>query len=501
MMALNRSQAADWSLQTLLSGYAELAGEGNVPVSGITADSRKVVEGDLFFALPGTGRDGLSFAEMAQQSGAAAVAYEAETAAEVPELEIPMVAVEQLSARLGLIASRFCYQPSENMAVVGVTGTNGKTSVTHYVADALEHLHMHCGVLGTLGQGFVGDLEETGYTTPDAVGVQLSLQSLRLRKAGAVAMEVSSHALTQHRVTGVHFDVAVFTNLSRDHLDYHGDMVTYAQAKQLLLTMPGLRHAVINADDAAGRDWMKAVPADVDLIAFTTGDASLSGEVLRASQVNVADRGISLTLHWKGQALTLQTRLIGRFNVENLLATAATLLALGYPFNETVEAVSQVRPVSGRMEQCASDTGPMAIVDYAHTPDALEKALKAAREHCSGSLLCVFGCGGDRDAGKRPLMATVAEQNADHVFVTDDNPRNETPSHIVNDIMAGFVAPASVRLIHDREQAIITALEEASAGDVVLIAGKGHEQYQLVAGEKRPFSDQKVVCQWAEAQP
>lgn len=496
MNASSRHQPTDWTLQSLLIGYADVASEDNVAIGGMAADSRRVVSGDLFFAIAGGGRHGLEFATQAQANGAVAVAYESETADQLPDLDIPMVPVEQLTARLGLIADRFCFEPSEHLAMVGVTGTNGKTSVSHFIADALAHLRMPCGVIGTLGYGFPGKLEETGYTTPDAVTLQLGLKSLKHQGAAAVAMEVSSHALSQHRVSGVHFDVAVFTNLSRDHLDYHGDMVSYAQAKHLLLTMPGLRHAVINGDDATGREWLTSLPSGVNVIAFTASDSSMPVPALRGSNVCVDAHGLSLDLHWQGETARVDTRLIGHFNVENLLATAGALLALGYPFNVVVKALPKIRPVPGRMEQVASESKPLVIVDYAHTPDALEKALRAAREHCQGSLLCVFGCGGDRDTGKRPLMATVAEQNADEVFVTDDNPRTESPKHIVNDILAGFVAPASVRVIHDRAEAIRFALEEATDTDVVLVAGKGHEQYQLIGEQEIPFSDQQVVAEW-----
>lgn len=499
MQAQTRQNEMEWSLRTLFVGYADVEEQDDVPVGGVSADSRGVVSGDLFLAVGGSGQHGLSYAEQAQANGAVAVAYEKETATDIPNLNVPLLAVDQLSARMGLIADRFCFEPSEHMALVGVTGTNGKTSVTHFIADALGFLQMPCGVIGTLGAGFPGQLEETGFTTPDAVAVQLGLKSLKQQGASAVAMEVSSHALSQHRVSGCHFDVAVFTNLSRDHLDYHGDMTSYSQAKQLLLTMPGLRHAVINLDDAAGREWLAAVPSGVNTIAYTATGASANASVLSANNISVDHAGLSLELQWEGDRAQVSSQLSGRFNVDNLLATAGALLSLGYPFKVVVASLAKIKPVSGRMEQLQQVDKPLAIVDFAHTPDALEKALRAAREHCQGELYCVFGCGGDRDAGKRPLMATVAEQHADRVFVTDDNPRNESPQAIVDDIRSGFITPDSVRIIHDRAEAIQAALNKASPGDVVVIAGKGHEQYQIVGDTQQPFSDQQVVRSWWEA--
>lgn len=486
----------EWDLQTLLTGYGNVSAEHNVAVSGMTMDSRAVEAGDLFVAVSGTGRHGFGFASSAVKKGAVAVIYEPAEGLEIPQLDVPAVAVEHLSRCAGDLANRFYFNPSEHLAVIGITGTNGKTSVSHYLAQALSASKLSCGVLGTLGTGFVESLTETGYTTPDAVATHRSIADLLGQDARAIAMEVSSHALVQHRVNGVHFDVAVFTNLSRDHLDYHGDMETYGEAKRLLIEMPGLKTAVINLDDPVGKEWLTRMPDGVELIPFSANGVTFEGDVLCAQNVTCESTGVTFDLSWRGDSLLVSVPVIGAFNVENLLATAGAMLALGHPLKQVAEAISLVRAVPGRMQTMKAEGSPLAVVDFAHTPDALGKALSAMRQHCTGTLMCVFGCGGDRDAGKRPKMAAIAEHVADVVIVTDDNPRGESPEHIVNEILTGFVVPASVRIIHDRRQAIECALEECGPGDALLIAGKGHENYQIVGAEKIEFSDRQVVAEY-----
>lgn len=487
---------ADWDLKTLLTGYARVAAEQNVAVYGLCMDSRNVQDGDVFFATAGAASHGLDYIDVAVAQGAVAVVYEPTDGLDMPSAVIPLVAVEHLSARAGELANRFYFEASEHLALVGITGTNGKTSVSHYLAQALTEAGMPCALVGTLGVGFHGALEHTGYTTPDAVSVHKSIRQLKRQGAQALAMEVSSHALVQGRVNAVHFDVAVFTNLSRDHLDYHGDMEAYGEAKRRLIEMPGLRAAVINLDDELGRRWLERMPADVSPVPFSLSATESDEPVLTASHLSATAQGNCFELSWQGETVGIETSLMGDFNVQNLLATAGAMLALGYPLKRIAPALKHVTPVSGRMETLSGAGKPLAVVDFAHTPDALEKALVALRKHCAGTLVCVFGCGGDRDAGKRPEMAKVAEHMADVVVVTDDNPRTESPEHIANDILQGFVAPASVRVIHDRREAILCALEECGVNDAVLVAGKGHESYQLIGKEKLPFSDQDVITHW-----
>ena len=496
-MSISSQTLPDWTLAALLAGYAEVQPTEDVSVSGVTMDSRAVVAGDLFVAVSGVGgRHGMSFAGSAVAQGAVAVVYEPEGVEDVPTLDVPLIPVDHLTKVAGELASRFYFEPSEQLAVVGITGTNGKTSVSHYLAQALSVAKMPCGVVGTLGTGFVHDLTETGYTTPDAVTTHRSLASLLSEQAHAVSMEVSSHALTQHRVSGVHFDVAVFTNLSQDHLDYHGDMAAYADAKRLLLEMPGLKTAVINLDDEVGQQWLNTLPTEIERIPYSRTNEAFDGDVLRAVDVKTGHEGVQFELSWKGAQLPVTVPVLGSFNVENLLAAAGAMLALGFPLAVVGSTLEQISAVSGRMEMLIEKSKPLAIVDFAHTPDALEQALSASREHVDGTLACVFGCGGDRDSDKRSKMAAVAERLADVVIVTDDNPRTESADQIVNDILQGFAAPASVRVLHDRREAIVCALEGSSENDAVLIAGKGHESYQIVGDKKHPFSDQQVVSEW-----
>ncbi|MGO4701127.1 UDP-N-acetylmuramoyl-L-alanyl-D-glutamate--2,6-diaminopimelate ligase [Dyella sp. 2RAB6] len=478
-------------LDQLLHGIADTQGAGDIVVSGLALDSRRVRAGEAFFALRGTRGHGIEFAAGAVAQGARVVLAEAPMTA-APSLGVPVIWIERLHAQVGEIAARFYGRPSEALHVVGVTGTNGKTSTVQLIAQALHHLGHRPASIGTLGAGLHGQVEEGERTTPDAIHVQALLASFRAEGATHVAMEVSSHALEQGRVGAVTFGTAVFTNLTRDHLDYHGSMQAYGAAKAKLFAWPTLTHAVINVDDAFGRELLGRTPAPVrKLRVSAAGD--LASDV-RASNILTSAEGLRFDLHTPWGSRPLQTHLIGRFNVDNLLAVVAVLGALGESFEHIVEAVSALHPVNGRMSRLGGHHGlPLVVVDYAHTPDALEQSLHAVRAHCEGRLICVFGCGGERDAGKRPLMGAIAERLADVAIITDDNPRGEDGDAIVAQIVAGLLRPAEAQVQRNRALAITEALQQARTGDVVLIAGKGHETYQEGAHGKRPFDDLAVA--------
>ncbi|SFR89974.1 UDP-N-acetylmuramoylalanyl-D-glutamate--2,6-diaminopimelate ligase [Dyella sp. OK004] len=478
-------------LDQLLKGIADAPSAGDIVVSGLSLDSRHVRDGDAFFALRGTRGHGIEFAASAVQRGARVVLAEAPHAT-APALDVPVLWIEDLHAQVGEIASRFFDRPSEAMRVIGVTGTNGKTSTVQLLAQALEHLGHRAATIGTLGAGLHGQLEEGERTTPDAISVQGLFALFREQGASHVAMEVSSHALEQGRVAAVAFEVAAFTNLTRDHLDYHGSMEAYGDAKAKLFAWPGLKVAAINIDDAFGRELAARLPADVNTLRISaTGDRDAD---ITAAAIATSAEGLSFVLRTPWGSYPLQSRLLGRFNVENLLTVVACLGALGESFERIVAAVEALQPVSGRMNRLGGLHGlPLVVVDYAHTPDALEQSLSALRAHCAGRLICVFGCGGERDAGKRPLMGGIAERLADIAIITDDNPRGEDGDAIVAQIVAGLMHPQNALIQRDRAEAIRQALTLAKTGDVVLIAGKGHETYQEGAAGKRPFDDLAVA--------
>jgi UDP-N-acetylmuramoyl-L-alanyl-D-glutamate--2,6-diaminopimelate ligase len=467
----------------------------DLKITGLVQDSRAVRPGDAFVAIGPVANDmgvhGLRFAAKALAAGASTVLFEppAPVGLAPPEGAIPVV---DLQARIGDIADRFHGSPSRAMTVVGVTGTNGKTSTVQLLAQAWTLRGVRSGSIGTLGAGLYGHVVPTGFTTPLVLQLHALLGSLRDAGAQAVAMEVSSHALDQGRVDGVHFDVAVFTNLTRDHLDYHGDMQAYGSAKARLLAWPGLRAAVVNLDDAFGRELLAQLPATTRAIGLSSRGAQ--GDV-RAENILLDAEGIAFDLVLADQRFSVQSPLLGRFNVDNLLAVAGTLHALGEPADSIALTLAQLQPVAGRMNRLGGNLGqPLVVIDYAHTPDALEQALSSLRAHVRGRLVCVFGCGGERDQGKRPQMAAIAERLADAVIVTDDNPRGENGDAIVADIVAGFRNPAGVVVERNRAIAIERALQSVDELDSILIAGKGHEPYQEVDGIRHPFDDTEVAA-------
>ncbi|HEY8353684.1 MAG TPA: UDP-N-acetylmuramoyl-L-alanyl-D-glutamate--2,6-diaminopimelate ligase [Methylophilaceae bacterium] len=456
--------------------------------TGLTADSRAVRAGSLFLAYPGERHDGRNFIAQAVVQGAAAVVWESEGFEWNQDWQIANVPVRGLRGQCGDIADRFYGEPSRRLWMIGVTGTNGKTSCSHWLAQAMTRLGRRTALIGTLGNGFPAALSHAINTTPDPILLHGMLADYLQQGAQAVAMEVSSHGLEQGRVNGVRFDVAVLTNLSRDHLDYHGDMASYAAAKRRLFDWPGLACSVLNADDDFGRAVAQELMA-VGRPVMTYGLAD--GAMLHGHDLKFSTHGISIRVTFGDEHAVLVAPVLGGFNASNLLAVLGALLASGAGLQEAVAALAQVRPVAGRMQQLGGDGRPLVVVDYAHTPDALERVLQALRTQSSGRLICVFGCGGNRDAGKRPLMGEVASRLADKVIVTNDNPRDEVPADIIRDIEAGLRGDHEV--VPDRAQAIALAIRQAEAGDVVLLAGKGHEDYQEIAGIRYPFSDTAVA--------
>ena len=495
--------AAEHTLGRLLQGIEGVNVSRDIVVSGLALDSRKVQAGDLFMAVAGTQTHGLQHARQALALGAVAVAWEpvsgnaslAETAALLP---VPVVAVPDLGHTVGLIADRFYGHPSRGLFMIGVTGTDGKTSCCHFIAQALNSDDRRCGVIGTLGYGLFDELSAAAHTTPDALTLQQALSSMLEQGARCVVAEVSSHAMDQGRVRGVNFDLAVLTNLTRDHLDYHGNVEAYAEAKRKLFNTEGLRYAVINADDQFGSALLDAIPPGVAPVAYRLENqpfrTRFPAQWVIGRNLQFAVSGLRMDVMTPWGSGVLQCGLLGRFNASNLLATLASLCVSGLPFDEALRRLAATRTVPGRMERFDTRAGrPLVVVDYAHTAGALEAALRSLRAHCSGKLWCVFGAGGDRDHGKRPLMGAVAERFADKIVLTDDNPRTEDAHRIIEDIRAGLKRPAAVQVEHDRGHAIELALQHAGANDIVLIAGKGHETVQLVGNKAIPFSDRERV--------
>ncbi len=463
----------------------------DLDIAGLVQDSRAVRAGDAFVAIGGFGAHGLTFVAQAKAAGASAILFESPMPADIAlpaDLDLPLIAVPGLRARLGEMADHFHGEVSSEMTVVGVTGTNGKTSIVQLLAQAWTLRGRRAGTIGTLGVGLYGQAVPTGFTTPLVLQLHQSLAHLRAQGADAVTMEVSSHALDQGRIDGVHFKVAVFTNLTRDHLDYHGTMEAYGAAKAKLFVWPSLAAAVVNLDDTFGRALFANVPAGVRGIGLSSRGAA--GAAVRADDIALDLGGLSFTLRIGDSVMPVRSELLGRFNVDNLLAVAGTLYALDESPADIANVLAVLAPVNGRMNRLGGDGGrPLVVIDYAHTPDALEQALSSLRAHTSADLICVFGCGGDRDRGKRAQMAAIAESGADMTIVTDDNPRTENGDAIVADIVAGFRAPQRAIVERDRAAAIARAIAAAGPNDIVLIAGKGHEPYQEIDGVHYPFDD------------
>ncbi len=549
------------SLAKLLAGLAQVAPRDERDITGLCLDSRRVGDGDLFIAVPGERHDGRDYIRQALARGAAAVLCESDASGDSAQRksradnparregdaagcpvrgDAPVFAIADLQQGVGAIAARFYAHPSAAMRVIGITGTNGKTTCAWLLAQALDALGQRCGVLGTLGAGMVGDLTaaesaestesaesaestasaigitqstadtvapaaawQSALTTADAIGTQRTLAALRAHGAVAACLEASSHGLAQGRVNHIAFEVAVFTNLSQDHLDYHRDMTQYAAAKEKLFHVDGLGAAVINADDPFGRCLLARGLAATSLTyGLRSGDVRPRNLVYGVGVGGESgEANIAFDVDYGGRLERICSPLIGAINVPNVLAAVATLLACGYDLRAIAAALARCRPPPGRMECVRGDYGasaPAVVVDYAHTPDALRRALASLRELCGGELWLVFGCGGERDAAKRPLMGQAAAAGADHILLTDDNPRAENPQRIVAQIIDGMSAGAAT-VMHDRGRAIAAAIAAAAAEDIVLIAGKGHESTQTIGARTLPLNDREIARSALEA--
>ncbi|WP_394148242.1 UDP-N-acetylmuramoyl-L-alanyl-D-glutamate--2,6-diaminopimelate ligase [Shewanella atlantica] len=490
-------------LRDLLAPWFHYAGAESF--NKMTLDSRAVQRGDLFIAIPGHQVDGRNYITAALQQGAVAALVhtdDPESHGQLADGEGVQILFFQLNRQLSALAAQAYPLSASRLKLVGVTGTNGKTSITQLMAQLVSLLEKQSAVMGTLGNGLWGELVDSGNTTADPITIMAQLQEFDAKGAELCAMEVSSHGLTQGRVEAIPFDVAVFTNLSRDHLDYHGSMQAYGDAKKRLFNFPSLNHGLINLDDEIGKQWL----AEHDVQKFTS--FSIHGE---AGAVDISraiytennhfhHQGVDATLVWPEGKAELRSPLLGSFNLSNLIASLGALYLLGFDMNALLSVVPKLQAVVGRMERFTTQDDVTLVVDYAHTPDAIEQALQALRGHCDGELWCLFGCGGDRDKGKRPLMAQAAEKYADRVVVTSDNARSEQPELIIGDILKGLTAPDKAFTQVDRELAIRQVVADAKAGDIVLLAGKGHETYQEVAGERRDYDERALVRELAGSQ-
>ncbi len=479
--------------------------EKTADVLDMHLDSRLLAAGDVFCALPGKLQHGIDFAEQAMDKKIIAIlANDDEKTREFVRTDlqnnIPVIQVKNFSENVASFAEWFFDYPAKSVEVIGVTGTNGKTSVTQFIANILNALGRDCGVIGTLGYGFSHDcLSHASYqspTTPDAINVQRIFSKLvdgisfPGKKASIVAMEVSSHALDQERLSTVVFNQAIFTNISRDHLDYHHSFDAYLTAKTKLFTSKDLAVAVINVDDDHADSFQNILGDNVTCYTYSTYQSTAD---VYAKNITFSETGILADIVTPWGEFVLSTTLLGRFNLSNLLAAVTSVSAKGHDIKLIEKSLTMLTSLPGRMQSISAPNYPTIIIDYAHTPHALESALAAAKEHCQGKIWCVFGCGGSRDIGKRALMGEVAEKYADFLVVTDDNPRFESSSVIIDNILKGIKNPSLVHVESDRELAIAYAINSANVTDLVLVAGKGHENYQEINGEQYPFSDQVIV--------
>jgi len=474
-----------------------------ININALVQDNRKARSGNLFIAHQGYNTHGLLYAQDAVAKGVSVVLWDGDLGNRDEILDsisnkVLCLHCEDLKYKVGAIASRYYDQPSLSLNTIGVTGTDGKTSIAHFLAQCLDAYDVHCGILGTLGNGFINDLHPTGLTTVDALLVQKTLSEIQLAGANHVVMEVSSHGLDQGRVNGVAFSVAVFSNMATDHLDYHGTLDNYAAAKKRLFFTPGLAAAVINLDDEFGRVLAKEVSDHVCVWGYSLEqDVSkykgCADYFIHVKQITAFENGYHLSVKTPKGDADFDLPLLGRFNVSNALAVLSTLLVSNFSLQHAVSSLSAVQSVDGRVEIIAEPDKPVVVVDYAHTEQGLSAVCSSVREHFDGELWCVFGCGGDRDRSKRALMAKVAEKFADRIIVTTDNPRHEDPQAIIDEVMTGFASTDKVEAILDRRQAIDIAISNAQPQDVVLLAGKGHETSQIVGDVHIAFDDRRVA--------
>ena len=493
------------NLNDLLNSYITDDKFNDINITGLSLDSRAIKKNYLFIAIKGATVNGIEFINSAIEQGAAAVLWEADENVDAikinwrkssTNIDIPIIAIENLSQLTGEIADCFYESPSKELAVCGITGTNGKTSCADFLAQMMS-VDAPCGLMGTLGSGIYPELKETGFTTPDAITCQQWLADIKSQQAKFAVMEVSSHALIQGRTNGIRFNSAVFTNLSRDHLDFHGDMESYADAKFKLFKSTGLKNAIVNVDDEAGRNIVENLDKNIRCIRYGL-DKTLSPDVY-GFDIVLDQNGLSMQVNTPWGEGQLTSPVIGDFNASNLLAVLSVMLIQDIDLADALKRLSTIKSVAGRMQRFGNENTPLVVVDFAHTPDALEQALTSLRQHTKNNLWCVFGCGGDRDKGKRPLMGAIAENKADYIILTNDNPRNEAAVEIINDIKSGIKTTTKVIIEQDRHAAIHIAISKAKTGDVVLIAGKGHENYQLIGETKYPFNDAEEVKQQLEA--
>jgi len=507
MMAAKNDQAMCVTLKQLLSDFCECEYFPDVEVKGLALDSRDIEQGYIFVALEGGFDHGLAYAEAAIGRGAVAVLCDAQHDQYCQQILSKImtmavcIPVKNLQSKLGLLANKFYASPSEKLFVSGVTGTDGKTSVSHFIAQAMNSGDSVAAVIGTLGNGFIDHLDESTHTTPDVFSLNSMLAQFEQQGAKNVAMEVSSHGLDQDRVLGINFDVAVLTNLTRDHLDYHGDIEAYKQAKKKLFIENDDRTLVLNIDDAFGseifsefRDCRK-----IWLYGLNEAQAKQSKLFAYVSHVENKPEGMKFMLVSSHGSSEVNLGLIGEFNVYNALACFCVLLQSGMNFNYAIKRIEKLQTVAGRMEVIYKADKPVVVIDYAHTPAALSQALINVRRHVSGKVICVFGCGGDRDAGKRPMMAQIADELSDLVIITSDNPRNEDPASIIDEVRQGIKNELKLIVEEDRGRAIQQAINMASVDDLILIAGKGHEEFQIIANKKIPFSDKQKAIESLEA--
>lgn len=492
-------------LTELLKGWVKCE-DDNVSISGLTLNTQHIQAGDLFIAIKGQHFDGRAYLRDAIERGAGAILCEAQglnAFLSSDTQSIPIIPISNLESLLGKLAKRFYGDPSQDLDLIGVTGTNGKTTTSYVLAQALTRLKKSCAVLGTLGYGLIPELHQFGLTTPDAVSVQKYLYQLKNQGAKAVAMEVSSHGLMQNRVDAIEFKSAMFTNLTQDHLDYHGTMQAYGKAKEKLFEFPSLQRAVVNADSPYADKMLRAIKHKMPIASYTL-QPSMHTSTAFKNTLPICVK--SLTLNHKGAIAkidsawgegVLRSSLLGEFNISNLLGVLAELCLQGFSLEESLNALSFAQSAPGRMQRIGGIRHPQIIIDYAHTPDALEKALKAARVHCERRLWCVFGCGGDRDRDKRSKMGEIAANYADRIVITSDNPRTEDPASIINDIVQGLSVEQNEKAKQevDRRRAIEYAIKHSLAVDTILIAGKGHENYQIIGKDMFPFSDAEVASE------
>lgn len=479
------------ALSELLSGFSDVPKALDCMIQGMSLDSRTIQANELFFAVQGEQAEGCRYISDAISKGAIAIVVDNTATLPLKEVTTPIIRIADLKQKVGILADRFYAHPSQRCVLIAVTGTNGKTTCTQLISKILDNSPDRCGQIGTLGIGFPDELATTGLTTPDVITVHRIIARFVADGATHVCMEVSSHALAQYRVSGVAFDIAVFTNLSRDHLDYHGTMEQYALEKSKLFNVDSLKYAIINADDKFGQQLIEQGKGNKNLQVVSYGTEH--GDI-NATEIYTNKTGLTLTVQTPQGLANIRSKLFGLFNASNLLAVLSTLIVCDLSLDRIVDEISQLESVPGRVEKFSGDPNqPMVIVDYAHTPDALEKVLTALRQHTEGQLWCVFGCGGDRDQGKRAIMGTVAESLADQLIITNDNPRHESATKIIDDIQSGIKKTATV--IEDRASAIAYAIDHAASRDMVLVAGKGHEDYQQIGDKKLPYSDRITVRQ------